>query len=78
LELVHQLRTRRQAQLRLAGEFGQSDAVDADIAPNLQMRKADINKSPIGLPRGKELRPEVGEESDQDLSDCEAVTWESA
>ena len=46
LQLVDELGASRQAELRLAGKVSEADAVDAAVAPYLEVRKARILRLP--------------------------------
>lgn len=47
LELVDEFRAGGQAQLRLAGEVGQPDAVDAEVAPHLEVGETDVEEPAV-------------------------------
>lgn len=61
LEFVDEFGAGGQAQLRFAGEVGQPDAVDADVAPHLEVREADVDELAVCLRTGEELGPELVE-----------------
>jgi hypothetical protein len=52
LQIVHQFGGRGQAQLGPRGELGESYAVDADVAEDLQVRLAEVGIATLG--RGRE------------------------
>jgi hypothetical protein len=78
LQLVDELGAGGQAQLCLAGEVGQPDAVDTEVAPHLEVGKADVEEPAVRLRTGEKLRPELVEQTDEDLADGETVAWESS
>jgi hypothetical protein len=78
LEFVDEFRAGRQAQLGLCGEVGQSNAIDSDVLPNLEVRKPDIAKSPIHRCAVEELRPESEEESTKYLTNSKPVIREAS
>jgi hypothetical protein len=78
LEFVDEFGAGGQAQLRFAGEVGQPDAVDADVAPHLEVGEADVDELAVGLRMGEELGPELVEQPAEDLADGETVAWESS
>jgi hypothetical protein len=78
LELVDELGAGSQAQLRFAGEVGQPDAVDTDVAPHLEVGEADVDELAVCFCMSEELSPELVEQPDEELADGETVAWESS
>ena len=78
LELVDEFGAGGQAQLCLGGEVGQADAVDADVAPHLEVGEADVEEPAVCFRTGEELGPELEEQPDEDLADGETVGRESS
>jgi hypothetical protein len=78
LEFVDEFRASGQAELRFGGEVGQPDAVDADVAPHLEVGEADVEELAVGLCVGEELGPEVVEQPAKELADGESIVWESS
>jgi hypothetical protein len=76
LQLVDELGASSEAELRFAGKVGEADAVDADVAPYLEVRKANVPEPAVGLCVGEELGPELVQQSAEDLTDSQSVARE--
>lgn len=68
LQLADQLGGRGQAQLRPAGQVGQPDAVDADVAEDVQVRRPYVGVAVLGR-GGGQLGPELAQQPYQELAD---------
>jgi hypothetical protein len=68
LQVGDQVRGSGQAQLRPAGEFGQPDAVNADVAEYLQMRFSRVAVTTLGCTR-EQLDPELSQQPYEQLAD---------
>ena len=66
LELADELRGRSEAELRLGGEVGQTDTVNADVAKDVQVRLS------LGS-RGEQLDSEFAQEAPDELAHRESV-----
>src|SRR5215211_3567330 len=75
-QLVDQLRRRRQAQLGARRKFGQPPALPADVAPDLQMRPADVAIATLGH-RLAELAAKFAQQLDQQLPDRLTIGWQT-
>jgi hypothetical protein len=73
LELVDELGACGQAELGLSGEVCEPNAIDADVAPHLQLREAQIEESPVSLRGGEEFGAELVEQAAEELTDRESV-----
>ena len=73
LEFVDQLRAGGEAEVGAVGEFGESDAVDAEVAPDLQMREAKTWEQFLALWFAEEFRAEAVHKPDEKLTDREAI-----
>ena len=73
-ELVDQFRGRGQAEFGERRQFGQSLALSADVAPDLQMRPAHIAVAALGH-RFAEFAPKLVQQTHQQLSDGEPISF---
>jgi hypothetical protein len=66
LKLADELRRRSQAELGLGGEVGEANALDAEVAEDVEVRLAQI-RIPMLRSWGKQLDSELAEEAPQEL-----------
>jgi hypothetical protein len=66
LKLAHELGHRSQAELGLGGEVGEADAIDAEVAEDVEVRLAQIRIPMLGS-WGKQLDSELAKEAPQEL-----------
>jgi hypothetical protein len=76
LELVDELRHRRQSHVRLVGQVGEPDAVDADVPPDLEVREADLGEQLVLFRVVEQIDAEVVLEACEQLPDREPIVRE--
>ena len=73
LKLADELRRRSQAELGLGGEVGEADALDPEVAKDVEVRLAQIRISMLPC-WGKQLDPELAEEASQELPNGQPIS----
>ena len=76
LQFVDEFRAGRETELCPRGEVGEPDAVDADVAPHVQVREANVEELAVCLRVGEQLLAELVKQPAEDLTDGEAVRRE--
>jgi hypothetical protein len=73
LEFVDQFRASGQPEVRPISQIGETDAIDTDVSPDLHVGEADVRESTVALAQREQFSPESVKQSDQELSDRQAV-----
>jgi hypothetical protein len=75
LKLADEFRRRSQAELGFGGEVGEADSIDAEVAKDVEVRRAEIRIPMLGS-RAKQLDSELAEEASEQLPHRQPVPRE--
>jgi hypothetical protein len=77
LELVDQGRTGGEPEVGAVGQGGEPDAVDTDVAPDLEVGEAQVDEAAVVGGLVEQVAAEVTEEPEQQLADGQSIRRKS-